>query len=139
MPRARHRRVRKRDDEGAAHDLQVQRVKDLEVVARIEAERYAAVDPARPEGEDQDQQQAPEEEPEPERDGDQDPRASRPLFSRSSISGTLHFGEDALVLAGRLSDVLDHLQPFEDLRRRVDARIVEDPPIMGRAASLGEP
>ena len=75
-----------RYDEGADDDLQVQRVEDPEVVARVEAERDAAVDPAGPEGVRQDKQQRNEEkEPEPDRDGreqarqPQGPAASFPL------------------------------------------------------------
>ncbi len=98
--------------------LQVERVEDHEVVARVEAERDAAVDPARPERVRHNKEQRhEEEEPEPEGHGREQRREpqGQPFATCSLISGALHFGEDALVLARRLPGVLDDLQPLEDV------------------------
>jgi hypothetical protein len=54
--------VDERYDERADDDLQVQRVEDLEVVARVEAERYPTVDAAGPERVRQDKEQRHQEE-----------------------------------------------------------------------------
>src|SRR5215211_591315 len=54
--------IDERYDERADNDLQVQRIEDLEVVARVEAERYPTVDAAGPERVRQDKEQRHQEE-----------------------------------------------------------------------------
>src|SRR5215204_3599410 len=60
----------------------------------------------------------------------------RPL--PSPMLGALYFGEDALVLARRLTCVLDDLEPLEDLGRQVVARkVLERPGYLRQRCRVG--